>query len=89
VDNIHDELAYMFCILTIEHNNSPEEVKEPLVQLDKFMTSSIADRRSKTGFVRCVARLSSCLEGMSDLIGGVGSGSRCRNSHTAIHRGAK
>jgi hypothetical protein len=44
VDNRHDKVAYIFGILTIEYNNSPVEVKEALVHVEKFITSSLADR---------------------------------------------
>jgi hypothetical protein len=43
VDIEHNKAAYMFGILTIEYNNSPVEVEEALVHLDKFMTSLLAD----------------------------------------------
>jgi hypothetical protein len=43
VDSGHDEAAYMFGILMIEYNNSPVEVEEALVHLDKFMTPSLVD----------------------------------------------
>jgi hypothetical protein len=43
VDIGHNKAAYMFGILTIEYNNSPVEVEEALVHLDKFMTPLLAD----------------------------------------------
>jgi hypothetical protein len=43
VDIGHDEAAYMFGILTIEHNNSAVEVEEAMVHVDKFITLSLAD----------------------------------------------
>jgi hypothetical protein len=43
-DNRHDEATYIFGILTIEYNNSLVEVKEALVHVDKFITSSLADQ---------------------------------------------
>jgi hypothetical protein len=43
-DNGHDEAMYIFGILTTEYNNSPVEVKEALVHIDKFITPSLADR---------------------------------------------
>jgi hypothetical protein len=42
-DNRHDEAACMFDILTVEYNNSPVEVEEELVHMDKFITPSLAD----------------------------------------------
>jgi hypothetical protein len=39
----HDEAAYMFGILMVEYNNSPVEVKEALIHVDKFITPSLAD----------------------------------------------
>jgi hypothetical protein len=33
----------MFGILTVEYNNSPVEVEEALVHMDKFITLSLAD----------------------------------------------
>jgi hypothetical protein len=44
VDNEHDEASYIFGILTIEYNNSPVEVEEALVHVDKFITPSLADQ---------------------------------------------
>jgi hypothetical protein len=42
-DNGHDEVTYMFGILTVKYNNSAVEVKEALVHMDKFITLSLAD----------------------------------------------
>jgi hypothetical protein len=44
VDNGHDEVTYIFGILTIEYNNSPMEVEEALLYVDKFSTLSLFDR---------------------------------------------
>jgi hypothetical protein len=41
--NGHDEVAYLFGILTVEYNNSSVEVEEALVHMDKFITPSLAD----------------------------------------------
>jgi hypothetical protein len=41
VDNRHDEPAYIFGIITIEYNNSPVEVEEALLHVDKFSTPSL------------------------------------------------
>jgi hypothetical protein len=35
--------VYAFGILTVENNNSPVEVEEALVHVDKFITSSLSD----------------------------------------------
>jgi hypothetical protein len=43
VDIGHGEVAYMFGLLTVEYNNSPVEVEEALVLVDKFITPSLAD----------------------------------------------
>jgi hypothetical protein len=43
VDIGHDEATYMFGLLTVEYNNSPVEVEEALLHVDKFITSSLAD----------------------------------------------
>jgi hypothetical protein len=43
-DNRHDEAAYIFGILTIEYNNSPVEVEEALLHVDKFSTPSLFDQ---------------------------------------------
>jgi hypothetical protein len=42
-DNGHDEVAYMFGVLTVEYNNSLVEVEKALVHVDKFITSSLED----------------------------------------------
>jgi hypothetical protein len=42
-DNEHDEVVYIFGILTIEYNKSSVEVEEVLVHVNKFITSSLAD----------------------------------------------
>jgi hypothetical protein len=44
VDNGHNEAAYIFGILTIEYNNSPVEVKEALLHVDKFITPSLSNQ---------------------------------------------
>jgi hypothetical protein len=85
----HDEAVYLFGILTIENNNSPVEVEEALVHVDKFITPSLSDQQSEGGFVQCVTMLSSCLEGMRSLVGGVDSFIWCKTSHNACLRGAK
>jgi hypothetical protein len=36
--------VYLFGILTIEYNNSSVEIKEALLHIDKFITSSLSDR---------------------------------------------
>jgi hypothetical protein len=43
VDIGHGEVAYMFGLLTVKYNNSPVEVEEALVLVDKFITPSLAD----------------------------------------------
>jgi hypothetical protein len=43
VDNGHDEAAYIFGILTIEYNNSPMEVEEAMLHVDKFSMLSLSD----------------------------------------------
>jgi hypothetical protein len=43
-NNGHNEVEYNFSIITIEYNNSPVEVEEVLVHMEKFITSSLADR---------------------------------------------
>jgi hypothetical protein len=43
-DNRHDEATYIFGILTIEYDNSPMEVEEALLHVDKFITPSLSDR---------------------------------------------
>jgi hypothetical protein len=43
-DNGHNEEAYIFGILTIEYNNSPVEVEEALLHVDKFITPSLSDQ---------------------------------------------
>jgi hypothetical protein len=42
-DNGHDEAMCMFGILMDEYNNSPVEVDEALVHVDKFIMPSLAD----------------------------------------------
>jgi hypothetical protein len=42
-DNGHDKAAYIFGILTIKYNNSPVEVEEALVHVEKFIMPSLAD----------------------------------------------
>jgi hypothetical protein len=44
-------------------------------------------RRSESGSIQCIGRLSSCLKGMRSLVGGVDF-LPCRTSHNAILRGA-
>jgi hypothetical protein len=44
VDNGHNEATHIFGILTIEYNNSPVEVEEALVHVDKFIMPSLADQ---------------------------------------------
>jgi hypothetical protein len=44
VHNGHDEAVYIFVILTIEYNNSPVEVEEALLHVDKFIMPSLSDR---------------------------------------------
>jgi hypothetical protein len=39
----HDEVVYMFGILTVKYNNSEVEVEEALVHVDKFITLSLAN----------------------------------------------
>jgi hypothetical protein len=43
MDKGHDEAAYVFGILTVEYINSPVEVEEALVPMDKFIVPSLAD----------------------------------------------
>jgi hypothetical protein len=42
VNNRYDEAAYMFGLLTVKYNNSPVEVEEALVHVDKLIMSSLA-----------------------------------------------
>jgi hypothetical protein len=44
VDNEHDKAAYIFGILTIEYNNSPVDVEEALLHVDKFSMPPLSDR---------------------------------------------
>jgi hypothetical protein len=52
-DNGHDEVAYIFYILMVEYNNSMVEVKEALVHVDKFITSSLADQTIRKWICSC------------------------------------
>jgi hypothetical protein len=44
VDNEHDKAAYIFGILTIEYNNSPVDVEEALLHVDKFSMPPLSNR---------------------------------------------
>jgi hypothetical protein len=48
-DRGHDEAEYVFGILTFEYNNSPMEVEEALVHVDKFITAFLADPAIRRG----------------------------------------
>jgi hypothetical protein len=88
VDSGHDEVAYMFGILTVEYN-SAVEVKEALVHVDKFITLSLANWTIQRWIhsVRYDAVL--MLIRYENLGWGVGSFIQCRTSHNVILRGAK
>jgi hypothetical protein len=83
-DNGHDEVAYMFGILTVEYNNSAVEVEEALVHMDKFITLSLADPtiRRWIHLVRYDVVLT--LIRYENLGWGIDSFIRCRTSHNAI-----
>jgi hypothetical protein len=55
----HDEAVYMIGILMVKYKNLPVEVKEALVHVDKFITSSLADPTIRRWIrsVRCDAVL--------------------------------
>jgi hypothetical protein len=44
IDNRHDDVAYIFGIIMIEYNNSPVEVEEALVHVEKFIMPSLANQ---------------------------------------------
>jgi hypothetical protein len=89
VDNGHDEAAYIFGVLMIEYNNPPVEVEEALVHVDKFITSSLADRTIREWIHSMRWKAVLMLLSMRSLVGGIGSLPTCRTSHNAILRDAK
>jgi hypothetical protein len=89
MDNRHDEATYIFGIFTIEYSNSPLEVEEALVHVEKFITPSLADRMIQE-WIRLVHwKAVLTLLRYEELGWGVDYLSMCRTSHNAILRGAK
>jgi hypothetical protein len=89
VDNGHDEVAYMFGILTVEYNNSAVEVEEALVHIDKCITLSLADQTIQRWIHSVRYDVVHTLIRYENLGWGVSSLIRCRTSHNAILWGAK
>jgi hypothetical protein len=77
-------MVYIFGILTIEYNNSPVEVEEALVHMDKFITPSLADRTIQKWIHSVHWKVVLTLLRFEELGWGVGSLPTCRTSHSAI-----
>jgi hypothetical protein len=87
-DSRHNEATYIFGILTIEYNNSPVEVNEALLHIDKFSTPPLSDWTIQEWNRSVCWKTIIMLKKYEEFGWGVGS-LLCRTSHNAILRGAK
>jgi hypothetical protein len=88
-DSEHDEAAYMFGIPMVEYNNSPVEVDEAMVHVDKFITLSLADPTIRRWIHLVHYNAFLTLIRYENFGWGINSFIQCRTSHNAILQGAK
>jgi hypothetical protein len=89
VDSGQEEAGYMFGILTIEYNISPEEVEQALGHLDMFMMPSISDPTIQNWIRSVHGEVVLTLRRYETLDWGIVSRLRCQISHIATLQGAK